>query len=105
MWESGAGLGALHGAAPPPLSGVEGGDGVDYGLLFVLAQLRVDGQSQDLGGSLFGGWEIAAAVAVGCQAGLFVQRDGVVDLGADAAFGEVLAQGVAARRANDVLVE
>jgi hypothetical protein len=42
---------------------VEGGDGVDYGALFVFAELGVDGESQDLGGGGLSHGEIAGLVA------------------------------------------
>ena len=49
--------------------------------------------------------EVAFFVAEVGEAGLQVKRDGVVDLAADLAVGEVLAEGVAAGGADDVLVE
>lgn len=56
-------------------------------------------------GSGFADGEVALLVAETGQAGLQVQRHGVVDLAADLAVGEVLAEFVAARGADDVLVE
>ncbi len=87
------------------VSGVEGADGVDDGLLFVVAEFGVDGEGEDFGGGAFGVGEVAGFVAEVFEGGLQVEGDGVVDLAADVAGGEVGAEGVAARGADDVLVE
>ena len=86
-------------------SGVEGADGFDDGLLFVVAEFGVDGQGEDFGGGAFGVGEVAGLVAEVFERGLQMEGDGVVDFAADAMGGEVVAQCVAARGADDVLVE
>ena len=80
-------------------------DGVDDGLLLVVAELGVDGQGEDFGGGLFGVGEVAGFVAEVFERGLQVERDGIVDLAADAQGSEMVAELVAAWRADDVLVE
>ena len=85
--------------------GVEGADGVDDGLLLVVAEFGVDGQGEDFGGGAFGVGEVAGFVAEVFERGLQVERNGVVDFAADLLGGEVVAQSVAARGADDVLVE
>ncbi len=86
-------------------SSVEALDDVDYGLLLVFSEFRVHGQGQYLVGGAFGFGEVASLVAQCGQAGLQVERQRVVDLAADLAVGEVLAEGVAAGDSDHVLVE
>ena len=86
-------------------SGVKGADGFDDGLLLVVAEFGVDGQGEDFGGGALGVGEVAGLVAQVFERGLQMERDGVVDFAADAMRGEVVAQSVAARGADDVLVE
>ena len=87
------------------LSGVEAADSVDHGLLFVVAEFGVDGQGEDFGGGALGVGEVAGLVAEVFEGRLQVEWDGVVDFAADAMGGQVVAEAVAARRADDVLVE
>ncbi len=56
-------------------------------------------------GGLFGLGEVSGFVAEVGEAGLQVERQGVVDFAADVVVGEVLAEVVAAGGADDVLVE
>ena len=56
-------------------------------------------------GGGFADGEVALLVAEGGEAGLEMEREGVVDLAADFLVGEVLAECVAAGGADDVLVE
>ena len=86
-------------------SGVEVGYGGYYGLLFVFAEFGVDGEGEDFLGGSFGDGEVAGLVAEVGEGLLLVEGEGVVDLGADAVGGEVGAEVVAARGADDVLVE
>ena len=87
------------------LLGVKGADGGDYGLLLVVAQFGVEGKGEDFGSGAFGLGEVSQFVAEVAERGLQVDGDGVVDLAADLLRGEVGAQGVAARGADDVLME
>ena len=54
------------------LSGIESADGVDDGLLFVVAEFGVDGEGEDFGGSTFGVGEVAGFVAEFFEGGLHV---------------------------------
>ena len=87
------------------MSGIEGCDGVYDGLLFVFAKLWVHGECEDLVSGGFADGEVALFVAEDGQAGLKMQREGVVDFAADLPVGEVLAECVAAWGADDVLME
>ena len=86
-------------------SGVEGADGFYDGLLFVLAEFGVDGEGEDFVGGLLGDGEGSGDVAEGTEGFLKVEREGVVDLGGDGVGGEEGTEVVAARNADDVLVE
>ncbi len=83
----------------------EAADGVDDGLLFVVAEFGVDGEGEDFGGGALGFGEVAGAVAKVAESVLLVQAERVVDLAADVLAGEVGAEFVAAGGADDVLVE
>ncbi len=85
--------------------GVEGADGGDDGLLLVVAEFGVEGEREDFGGGAFGFGEVAGVVPEEAKRGLQMQRQGVVDLGADALGGEVGAEFVSSRGADDVLVK
>jgi len=87
------------------VSGVEGGDGVDYGLLLVFAEFGVHREREDFVGGGFADGEVALLVPEAGEAGLEMEWEGVVDLAADFLVGEVLAECVAAWSADDVLVE
>ena len=73
-------------------------------MLLIFAQLGEDGQGQDFAGGALGFGETAFRVAETLERRLQMERDGVVDLRADFALGEELAQAVAAVGADDVLV-
>ena len=85
--------------------GVELPDGFDDGLKLFQSQLRVHGQGEDFFGGALADGEVAWFVAEELQALLQVKGLGVVDFGADGECCEVVAQGVAAGRSDDVLVE
>jgi len=87
------------------VSGVEGADGLDDGLLFLVAEFGEDGQGKDFLRCLFAEGEVSLLVAEPGETGLKVEGDGVVDLAADVVLGEVLPKGVASRSADNVLVE
>ncbi len=89
----------------PMGSCVEGPDGGDDGFLLIQAEFGVKRQGQDFGGGALGLGKIAGLVAEVFERGLQVQRDRVVDFAADFELGEAIAEGVAARGADDVLVE
>src|SRR5581483_10962715 len=59
---------------------------------------------EDFAGGTFGFGEIAFGIAEVLQGRLQVKGDRVVDFGADVSRGEELAEGIAARAADDVLV-
>ena len=84
---------------------VEAADGFDDGLLFVVAEFGVDGEREDFGGGALGLGEVARAVAEVAESVLLVETERVVNLAADVFVGEVGAEVVAARGADDVLVE
>ena len=86
-------------------SGVKLPDGFDDGVLLVFAELGVDGEGEDFGGGAFGVGEVAGFVAEGARGFLQVERQRVVDFGADFVGGEEGAEVVAAGGADDVLVE
>ena len=71
-------------------------DGRHHRLLLVFAQLGEDGQGQDFASRTLGFREAAFGIAQALQCVLQVQRDGVVDLRADLAASEELAQRIAA---------
>lgn len=68
----------------------------DHAVLFASFQFGVDGERENFGGGLFGVGEVAGLVAEGGEALLQVEGDWVVDRAADFAFGEIVAEGVAA---------
>src|SRR6185312_8517696 len=68
-------------------------------------ELGEDGQCERLARRALGLWEVPLAMLQVFEAFLQVQRHGVVDLGADAAGHEVLAQQIAVAYADDVLIE
>jgi len=74
-------------------------------LLFGVEEFGVDREGEDFGGGALGVGEVAGLVAERLEGGLQVERDGVVDLAANLAGGEVVAESVAAGGADDVLVE
>ena len=76
--------------------GVEAADGFYYRGDFVFAELGVDGQGEDFLGGAFGYGEVAGFVAQGFEAFLQVERERVVDFGADFVGGQMGAQVVAA---------
>ena len=80
-------------------------DRCDDGLLFVFSELGVNRQRQDFGSGAFGLREIACPVAQRAQRVLLVEAERVVDLRPDRVGGEEGAELVAARGADDVLVE
>jgi hypothetical protein len=88
----------------PPPRRVEARDLLEHVRLLRLAQLGVDGQRQRLARRRLRARERALALLEVGEARLQVEGHRVVDLGADAGLGEVLAQRVAARRADDELV-
>ena len=73
-------------------------------MLLVFAEFREDGQRQHFAGGAFGFREISLFVPEGFEGFLKMQRDGVVDLRSDFAFGQESAEVVSARGADDVLV-
>src|SRR5579863_161889 len=84
---------------------IEIGDALRYPALFFFGEFGEHGQGQDFFRGAFGFREVAFAVSQIGETGLQVERDGVVDFGADFAGGEELAQVVAAESADYVLVE
>ena len=74
-------------------------------MLFVVAEFGVDGQGEDLVGGLLCDGESSGGVAEGAKGCLEVEWERVVDLGGDRMGGEEGAEVVAARGADDVLVE
>ncbi len=73
--------------------------------MFVFAEFGVEGQGEDLGGGAFGFGKVSGVIAEGCEGGLLVEAEGIVDFGADRFGGEVGSEVVAAGGADDVLVE
>ena len=71
------------------------GDSADDRLLLLLGEFREDRQGQRFFGGQFGLGQIALPPAEVFETLLHVERNGIVDLRADAARGEVLPQGVA----------
>ena len=63
-----------------------------------LLQFRIDRQRQRFAGGALGLRKIPGPVSQVCEALLQMQRHGIVDFSADAAFGEAMLQRVAALR-------
>ena len=82
----------------------EVGNGADDGLLLVFAEFGKDGQGEDFAGGALCLWEPAFSISKTFQRVLHVERDGVVDFGADFTGGEEVMECVAAGGADDVLV-
>ena len=73
-------------------------------MLLVFAEFGEDGQGEDLAGGALGLGEAALFVAETLERRLQMERDGVIDLRADFALGEELAQAIAAVGADNVLM-
>src|SRR5258708_33201758 len=76
-----------------------------YPALFLFGEFGEHGQGQRFFASTLSLWEITFAVSEIHETGLQVQRDGIVDLGANLSRSKKLAQLVAAVRADRILVE
>lgn len=79
------------------LSGEEAADGLDDVDLLLFGQLGVHREGEGLAGGALGLGEVAGPVAEVAEALLEVERDGVVNLGADAVGAEVRDERVAVR--------
>src|SRR5258707_846875 len=87
------------------LLAIEIRDALYHPALLVLCEFWKYGQGQYFFRGAFGFREVALAISKIDEAGLQVQRDGIVNLRPDLARVQELAQFLAAERANDVLVE
>src|SRR5258708_35015762 len=76
-----------------------------YPALFLFGEFGEHGQGQHFFGRALSLWEITFAVSEIHETGLQVQRDGVVDLGANLSRGKKLAQFLAAVGADHILME
>src|ERR1700744_4436825 len=77
----------------------------DHAFLFVLAQLREDGEGEHLAGGALALRKFALAIAKEGQGFLLMKRERIVDLRPDAALCKPCAQLVPARNPDDVLME
>src|SRR5579863_10736946 len=80
-------------------------DAMNHAFLFGLRQLREHRERQHLSRGAFRFWQVAGAVAQVSKTGLKMQRDGIVDLGADVSVAKKLAQFIAALRPDHVLMK
>src|SRR5258708_29599438 len=76
-----------------------------YPALFLFGEFGEHGQGQRFFASTLSLWEITFAVSEIHETGLQVQRDGIVDLGANLSRSKKLAQLVAAVGAGHILME
>src|SRR5215472_234168 len=79
-------------------------DGPHHSFLLSGRELAVDRQREAAGGGPLGFRKLSAAMTKLGETGLQMERDGIVDLRADAAFLEMRSEPVAVRGANDELV-
>ncbi len=74
-------------------------------MLLVFPKLRIEGQGENLGSSALAFREVSGTVAEVEESLLLMEAKRVINLGADAVGGEVCAEFVSARSAEDVLME